>query len=80
MEEKTEQKVSRAEHIAWCKERALEYCDRNNLKDALVSMCSDLGKHPETKNHAGIKLGMMMMMAGHLDSLQEMRHFIEGFN
>lgn len=80
MDEKTEQKVSRAEHLAWCKERALEYCYRNNLKDALGSMCSDLGKHPETMNHSGIKLGMMMMMAGQLDSIQEMHNFIEGFH
>jgi hypothetical protein len=40
--------MTRAEHLAWCKERALEYVARGELLDALASMTSDLGKHPET--------------------------------
>ncbi|MFY9457669.1 MAG: hypothetical protein WAP23_01945 [Candidatus Spechtbacterales bacterium] len=43
-------------------------------------MCSDLGKHPETAGHLAIELGMMLLMGGHLDSKEEMRKFIEGFN
>ena len=72
--------MTRGEHLAWCKQRALEYCDRGDLSDAFASMASDLGKHPETKNHSGIQLGMMMVMAGQLDTPEKMRNFINGFN
>uniref|UniRef100_A0A6M3M8A4 Uncharacterized protein n=1 Tax=viral metagenome TaxID=1070528 RepID=A0A6M3M8A4_9ZZZZ len=72
--------MTRSEHVEWCKQRALEYIDIGDLNQALTSMCSDLGKHPETKNHAGIGLGMMMHMGGHLSKPEEMRKFILGFN
>lgn len=72
--------VSRAEHLAWCKQRALEYVDAGDTAQAFASMGSDLGKHPDTSNHAGIQLGMMMLMSGHLSSTEAMRKFIEGFN
>lgn len=72
--------TSRAEHLAWCKERALEYCDTGDLNQAYASMVSDLRKHPETEKHAAIELGMMMLMGGHLNSQMEMRKFIEGFH
>lgn len=71
---------SRSEHLAWCKKRALEYCDIGDVNQAYASMASDLGKHPETENHAAIQLGMMMLIAGHLSTPMEMREFIEGFN
>lgn len=51
-----------------------------DVNQAFASMGSDLGKHPETANHAAIQLGMMMLMGGHLDTPQQMREFIEGFN
>jgi hypothetical protein len=72
--------MDRAEHLAWCKERALEYVKQGDLPNAYASMTSDLRKHPETKDHAAIELGMMMLVSGHLNSLHEMRRFIEGFN
>ena len=42
---------TRDEHLAWCKQRALEYADRGDTTNAVASMMSDLGKHPETENH-----------------------------
>ncbi len=72
--------VSRADHLAWCKSRALEYIAAGDGTQAFTSMGSDLGKHPETVGHPGIKLGMMQLMAGQLDSPEAMRRFIEGFN
>lgn len=75
-----ETKTSRQEHLQWCKNRALEYVNSNNLPTAYMSICSDLSKHEETKNHLAIGLGMNLMMAGKLDSAEEMRKFIEGFN
>ena len=70
---------TRAEHLAWCKQRALAYVDMGDTQQAFASMGSDLGKHPETANHSAIQLGMMMLMAGHLTTPAEMRKFIEGF-
>lgn len=72
--------TTRAEHLEWCKKRALEYCDLGDINEAYASMSSDLGKHPETENHAAIQLGMSMLMAGMLSTPHEMAKFIRGFN
>lgn len=72
---------TRAEHMAWCKQRALAYLDdpKETVQDALASIMSDLKAHPETRNHAGIQLTMMMMMNGHLRDRDSARRHIEGF-
>lgn len=72
--------TTRAEHIAWCKERALLYVDRGDMEQAFASMTSDLRKHRETENHIAIGLGMQMLMNGFLNTPDKMRHWIEGFN
>lgn len=72
--------INRAEHVAWCKMRALEYVDAGDLRSALASMMSDLNKHPETVGHSATTLGMRLMMSGHLSTADEMRRYIEGFN
>ena len=72
--------MNRSEHLAWCKQRALEYIDQEDFTGALASMASDLGKHNETEGHIGIQLGMMQLMSGGLQSKSEMTTFIEGFN
>lgn len=72
--------MTRAEHLEWAKQRALEYVDAGDLNNAFNSVVSDLQKHPETADHAGIQLGMMQLMGGFLNSPIAMRHFIEGFN
>ena len=72
--------MTRAEHVAWCKQRALEYIDRGDVTNAYASMASDLGKHPETANHAAIGLGVQLMMIGDLKTPDSMRNFINGFN
>ncbi len=71
---------TREQHMAWCKKRALEYLDQNDVNQAFASMASDLRKHPETANHSAIQIGMMMLMAGKLTNVLAMREFIEGFN
>jgi hypothetical protein len=58
----------------------LEYVAPGDMASAFASMTSDLGKHEQTENHAGIQLGMMMLMGGRLSTAREMREFIEGFN
>lgn len=71
---------TRAEHLAWSKERALAYVDRGDMNGAFTSMASDLSHHPETDGHDGLQLGMMLLMTGHLSTASKMREFIEGFN
>lgn len=72
--------MSRTEHLQWCKKRALEYASNGDLTGAYASMISDMQKHSETKNHPAIRLGMMLLMAGKLDTQSKMEKFIEGFN
>jgi hypothetical protein len=72
--------MNRAEHLKWAKDRALEYADRGDLAQAMASLGSDLNKHPDTENHPGMELMMMLAMTGNLDAPGELRKFIEGFN
>jgi hypothetical protein len=72
--------TTRADHLAWCKERALEYVAAGDLTNAFGSMVSDLNKHPETEGHSGIQLGSMLFFGGGLATERQMREFIEGFN
>ncbi len=65
--------MNRAEHLEWCKKRALEYVNNGDLQNAYASMAFDLNKHPETENHGAIQLGMMMLMGGHLSTPEKMR-------
>ena len=71
---------TRAEHLAWCKERALEYVDTGDTASALASMLSDLRRHPETASHPAIQLTGSLMLGGFLNTDGEVRNHIEGFN
>ena len=71
--------MTRAEHVQWCKRRALEYLDVMTPPDpvqAVTSMLSDLGKHPETRGLSDTMgpIGLFSMR----DSA-EARSFILGF-
>jgi hypothetical protein len=72
--------MTREEHLAWAKGRALEYADQGDVASAMASLGSDLNKHPGTKGHPGMELMMMLAMGGHLSTPGELRKFIEGFN
>lgn len=72
--------VSRSEHLTWCKERALEYVNMGDNGQAMASMGSDLNKHPDTKDHPGMEIGLILLMNGDLNGKDAMRRFIEGFN
>lgn len=71
--------VNRDEHLAWAKQRALEYLDAGELTNAFASMGSDLSKHPELA-----EIGRVMCQVGVIYVLnrnaRELRHWIEGFN
>jgi hypothetical protein len=68
---------TRDEHLAWCKQRALEYVEHNDLLNAVTSMGSDLDKHPE------LGCNPYLLMTGALDAqngdTQAVRRWIEGF-
>ena len=69
--------MTREEHLAWCKKRALEYLPGNPV-EAMTSMMSDMKKHPELKSHAGLMIAPMFYGA-HNDPAA-VRKWIEGFN
>lgn len=73
--------MTRDEHIKWCKDRA--YTEINFYqegKHGVISMMSDLAKHPETASHPGIKLGAMFLLMGEFTSIEKAKKFIDGFN
>ena len=72
--------MNRDEHVEWCKGRALAYLDDDDLGQALASMLSDLGKHPETSAIAKSPLSMIGMQAVMAGDAGGVRRFIEGFN
>lgn len=72
--------TTREEHLKWCKTRALEYLESGDIHNAIASMMSDLGKHPETQNHPAKGLGVQLqMLPGGLD-YDGAKKYIEGFN
>ena len=71
---------TRAEHLKWCKQRAMEYVEMNDLTQAFASFQSDMGKHKETANHMALKMGTMLILSGNLSNAFEMEKWITGFN
>jgi hypothetical protein len=73
---------TRAEHMKWCKDRALEYADQGDVGNTISSLMSDLAKHPETESSCRVVAELMgpLAMMGHLDHPGELRKFVEGFN
>jgi hypothetical protein len=71
--------MTRAEHLQWCKDRALEYVSRDDLEGAYISMISNLLEHNETRD-IGSRFGMDLMFIAELSTSEKMKKFIEGFN
>ena len=72
--------MDRAEHLQWCKDRALEYVKEADTQKAFASFSSDMSKHSETANHSALQLGTMLLFGGHLSTSNEMKKWINGFN
>ena len=72
--------MTRLEHLEWCKQRANEYVEQNDLQQAFASFQSDMTKHLETANHIALELGTMLLVGGHLSSQHQMKEWINGFN
>jgi hypothetical protein len=68
--------MSRQEHLAWAKQRALEYVDRADLVGAISSMISDLGKHTRLSMPPHVAaIGMSACASGS----EAVRGWIDGF-
>lgn len=67
--------MTRDEHLAWAKERALAYLP--DWSSAMASFVSDLGKHKDTADHAVIELFGLHAVSGLLNE-RECRDLIEG--
>jgi len=73
--------MTRAEHLKWCKERAIREMDYyKDSSKGIISMMSDLRKHPETNSETLASLCMMQLMSRPRMSRQEAINFINGFN
>lgn len=72
--------MTRSQHLAWAKERAIEYADQGDTACAVNSLASDLGKHPETAGHPGIQLMTMLAVSGEFSRPGRLREFIEGLS
>jgi len=72
--------MKRDEHLQWCKDRANEYVENNDIQQAFASFQSDMGKHSETSNHLALEMGTTLLLSGNLSSPHQMREWINGFN
>lgn len=70
--------MTRDEHLAWAKKRALAYLDHGDVVNALTSMGSDLSKHEELKDIGAKMMPLGLMYAMNRDAIGA-RHWIEGF-
>jgi len=69
--------MTRNEHLAWCKERAL--AELPDCTNAVASMISDLIKHPAFEN----TMTMTMASVGFMEiprGVDAVRKWVEGFN
>jgi hypothetical protein len=71
--------LTRDDHLAGCKGRALEYVDAGDLAQAVASMASDLKAHPDTDNPALDGLAMIGMMYATDGDTAALRRWIERF-
>jgi hypothetical protein len=72
--------TTRAEHLAWCKSRAIELLDRGDLTGAVASMMSDLGKWSEPLYDQTTLTFLTMDGLMFCKTSDQVRHWIDGFN
>jgi len=68
--------MTRTEHLAWCKARALDYIAIGDVQGAMLSMMSDLSKHDDTK--PGIELMRLSLSAQLTNDRDLARALIDG--
>jgi hypothetical protein len=67
------------EHVQWAKARALAYLPADTA-GALASLASDLGKHPDTRQHRALQQLPAAVGAGQLSTAEQIQEFIEKCN
>jgi hypothetical protein len=72
--------MDRAEHLQWCKDRAIELLDLGEYANSIALMVSDLGKHPDTQNHPALNVTIRILIADQPLTENKIRKWIEGFN
>lgn len=70
----------RAEHLAWCKQRAIAELDAGDINAAKASMISDLGKWDGGEMYRPDLWGFVTMDALTRRTSDQVRGWIEGFN
>lgn len=68
---------TREEHLQWCKDRANQYLNQNDISQGISSMLSDMSKHPETDTEFCKVLGFEALMS---NDLNKAKKFVNGFN
>lgn len=71
--------TERAEHIAWCKQRALEYLDAGELVSAATVMLAHLNERDDTKISADNALVKLLELYLRNQDEAGVRRWIEGF-
>ncbi len=75
--------MSRAEHLQWCKDRAIALLDGGAPgadTKAFTSMVSDMNKHDGTRDHVALMLGTQLtLLPGGLKG-HPLRRWITGFH
>lgn len=72
---------TRREHLDWCIQRAIEEMDFSKKpSQGLISMASDLRKHPETNYETLVSMTMVQILINPDISRQEVINFLKGFN
>jgi hypothetical protein len=66
------------EHFDWAVKRAIEYIELGNAGDAMASLVSDLGKHPDTSKIMTRDLQFLLCGEILTGGLAGVRRFIEG--
>ena len=73
--------TTREEHLKWCRKRAILEMDfYSDPTKAVISMMSDLRKHPETNKEALQTLCTMMLIGQQIKTRQQAIDFLNGFN
>ena len=73
--------MTRKEHLDWCIQRAIEEMNFSKKpSQGLISMASDLRKHPETNSEVLISLTLMQLTTNPKITRQEVINFLKGFN
>lgn len=68
--------MTRAEHLQWAKNRAMEYVNAGDYTSAVASMLSDLGMHEGTASSARIGSALMLTVKDRKTATD----FVQGFN